>query len=91
MPATLHRLRSQAQRLRRIEAERLQQMILGFPGLPEGPVSAIMATIDRETAAENGWTFVMLSPSQNRAVVAWLMDHSSRPQKAVLLWCLEKL
>ena len=86
MPATLHRLRSQAQRLRRIEAERLQQMILGFPGLPEGPVSAIMATIDRETAAENGWTFVMLSPAQNNAVVRWLMANSKRKEKALLLW-----
>ena len=86
MPATLHRLRSRPQRLRRIEAERLQQMILGFPGLPEGLVAAIIAAIDRETAAENGWTFVMLSPEQNEAVVAWLLDHSSRPQKAVRLW-----
>jgi hypothetical protein len=88
MPATLHRLRSQPQRLRRAEAERLQQMILGFPGLPEGPVGAIIAAIDRETAAENGWTFVMLSPAQNRAVVDWLDAHSTRPRKAVRLWAV---
>lgn len=86
MTATVHRLRSRPQRLRRAEAEHLQQMILGFPGLPEGPVGAIIAAIDRETAAENGWTFVMLSPAQNKAVVRWLDANSSRPRKAVLLW-----
>jgi len=86
MPATLHRFRSRPRRLRRIEAEYLQQMILGFPGLPEGPVGAIMATIDRETAAENGWTFVMLSPAQNKAVVRWLVAKSKRKEKALLLW-----
>jgi hypothetical protein len=43
--------------------------------------------VDREKVAdENEWTFVMLSPAQNEAVVAWLLDHSSRPQKAVRLW-----
>lgn len=86
MPATLHRLRSQPQRLRQAEAERLQQAILDFEGLPEGPVSAIIAAIDRETAADSRWTFVMLSPAQNKAVVRWLDANSTRPRKAVLLW-----
>ena len=35
-----------------------------------------------------GWTFVMLSPAQNRAVVQWLLRHSTRPQKAVDLWAV---
>ena len=30
----------------------------------------------------------MLSPSQNRAVLSWLLEHSSRPRKAVELWAL---
>jgi hypothetical protein len=30
----------------------------------------------------------MLSPAQNRAVVNWLLEHSSRPQKAISLWSL---
>jgi hypothetical protein len=51
-------------------------------------VGSIVAAIDRETVAENGWTFVMLSPAQNRAVVNWLLEHSSRPQKAISLWSL---
>jgi predicted transcriptional regulator len=35
-----------------------------------------------------GWTFVMLSPAQNRAVVQWLLRFSTRPQKAVDLWAV---
>ena len=34
----------------------------------------------------NDWTFVMLSPSQNSAVVRWLNENSKRPQAATLLW-----
>jgi hypothetical protein len=34
----------------------------------------------------NAWTFVMLSPAQNDAVVEWLSDQSKRPQAAVRLW-----
>lgn len=34
----------------------------------------------------NDWTFVMLSPSQNSAVVRWLSENSKRPQAATLLW-----
>ena len=88
MPGTLHRLRSKPERLRQEQADKLRQMILDIPGLPEPAVGAIVATIDRETASRSGWTFVMLSPTQNRAVVAWLMKHSSRPQQAALLWSL---
>ena len=86
MPAALHRLRTKRQRLRREQAAALRQMILDFEGLPDHAARAIIGAIDRETIAENGWTFVMLSPEQNEAVVAWLLDHSSRPQKAVRLW-----
>lgn len=32
------------------------------------------------------WTFAMISPAQNAAVVRWLTMHSKRPQKAVQLW-----
>ena len=34
----------------------------------------------------NAWTFVMLSPAQNAAVVDWLSANSKRPQAAVRLW-----
>lgn len=88
MPATLHRLRPRPERLRAEQANMLRQLILAFPGLPEQATGAIITAIDGQTVAENGWTFVMLSPAQNRAVVRWLLEHSSRPQKAVDLWAL---
>ncbi len=34
----------------------------------------------------NEWTFVMISPAQNAAVVEWLSQNSKRPQVAVRLW-----
>jgi hypothetical protein len=86
--AALRRLRTKPERLRQEQAAALRQLVLAFPGLPEHAAGAIVTAIDRETAAENGWTFVMLSPAQNRAVVRWLLGHSGRPQKAVDLWVL---
>ena len=49
------------------------------------------ATAEDLTAAyladtRNTWTFVMLSPAQNDAVVEWLSDQSKRPHVAVRLW-----
>jgi DNA-binding transcriptional ArsR family regulator len=32
------------------------------------------------------WTFVMLSPTQNDAVVRWIMSSSKRPTTSVQLW-----
>lgn len=40
-----------------------------------------------DPSAEN-WTFVMISPAQNSAVVKWLIDNSKRRTEAVLLWSL---
>ena len=88
MAAGLRRLRTKPERLREEQAAALRQLVLAFPGLPERAAGAIVAAIDRETAAKNGWTFVMLLPAQNSAVIAWLLDHSSRPQKSVRLWSL---
>jgi hypothetical protein len=34
----------------------------------------------------NRWTFVMISPAQNAAVVRWLSEHSKRRSEAVRLW-----
>ena len=63
-------------------------MILDFEGLPDHAARAIIGAIDRETAAENGWTFVMLSPAQNRAVNDWLLEHAERRREANALWAL---
>jgi hypothetical protein len=86
MAATLRRLRTKADRLLAEQADALRQLVIEYPGLPERPRGEIVAAIDRQAAAENGWTFVMLSPSQNKAVQRWLLEHSRRPQKATMLW-----
>jgi hypothetical protein len=86
MAATLRRLRTKADRLLAEQADALRQLVLEYPGLPERARSEIVGAIDRQTAARNKWTFVMLSPSQNKAVQRWLVENSKRPRKATLLW-----
>jgi hypothetical protein len=86
MAATLRQLRTKADRLLADQAAELRQLVLEYPALPERARGEIVAAIDRQAAAENGWTFVMLSPSQNKAVQRWLVENSRRPQKATILW-----
>ena len=86
MAARLARLRTKADRLRSDTAAQLRQFVLGFDGLPERACGEIVAAIDRLTASEAGWTFVMLSPEQNAAVMRWLRRHSQRPTLALALW-----
>ncbi len=88
MAASLHRLRTKRARLGQEEAAQLRQHILAFDefALPEDATNAIVLAIDRQTAAHNGWTFVMLSPAQNLAVLRWLTANSQRPSVGVLVW-----
>src|SRR3954465_6807175 len=86
MAAQIARLRTKADRLRSDTAAQLRQLVLEFNGLPERARGEIVAAIDRQTASEAGWTFVMLSPEQNAAVARWLGKHSTRPKVALVLW-----
>jgi hypothetical protein len=86
MAARIARLRTRADRLRADTATNLRQLVLEYPGLPERARGELVATIDRETASENGWTFVMLSPDQNAAVTRWLRTNSRFPTMALALW-----
>ena len=88
MAATLSQLRTRADRLRQEQATKLRQHILAFDEfqLPEDALRAIILAIDKKTAAEQGWTFIMLSASQNAAVVGWLRHHSKRSGMALQLW-----
>lgn len=88
MAATVVRLRTKRDQLQADQAERLRQLVMTFPGLPERAAGEIIATIDRQTAAENGWTFVMMSPADNARVVSWLAENSKRPQVAMRLWAM---
>jgi hypothetical protein len=86
MAARLVQLRTKSARLKSEQAAQVRQAVLDLPGLPTQAVSAIISTIDQQTAAENGWTFVMLSPAANDFVVSWMLEHSKRPQMAMRLW-----
>ena len=86
MAAQIARLRTKADRLRSDTAAQLRQLVLEYPGLPERARGEIIGTIDRQTASEAGWTFVMLSPEQNAAVMRWLRQHSRPPTLALALW-----
>lgn len=86
MAAHLVRLSTRRQRLRTDQAARLRQLVIEFEGLDADAAGRIVAAIDRETAAERGWTFVQLNATQNDFVVEQLMAHSARPQLATRLW-----
>ena len=88
MAATITELRSKPDRLRADQAERLRQALLPFEAECPGQVRDLIGHIDRQTASRNKWTFVMLSPSQNAAVVRYLRLNSKRPMQAMELWAL---
>lgn len=88
MAATIRKLLPRTGQLRVEQAQRLRDALLPFEGEMPDQVSHLIGQIDRKTAARNGWTFVMLSPSQNAAVVSHLALNSSRPLVAVRLWAL---
>jgi predicted transcriptional regulator len=81
-------LQTRPERLRADQAEQLRQALLPFEGVMPDAVATIRRHIDRATASRSRWTFVMLSPSQNRAVVHYLRTNSSRPMAAMDVWAL---
>lgn len=88
MAAKVIELRTKPDRLKADQADQLRQLLLPLAAEFPGVVRELIGHIDRQTASRNKWTFVMLSPSQNAAVVNYLIDHSKRPMVAVRLWAL---
>lgn len=86
MAARVHQFASRAQMLRREQAAELRQLVLGLEVEAPRLVAQLVAVIDRNTAADRGWSFVMLSPMQNRAVLRWINQHALRPRLSVALW-----
>ena len=86
MAAKIRRLFSKPDRLRAEQAARLRDALLPFEHDMPAQVRELVAQIDRQTAARNGWTFIMISAEQNRAVVRWLKTNSARPMQAMDLW-----
>lgn len=88
MAAKLHRLRSNPEKLRHDQATQLREALRPFQAAMPDAVRSLTAHIDAQTAALNRWTFLMLSPEQNHAVVRWLNANSRRPMRAMSLWSL---
>lgn len=64
----------------------VRQMLLALEPDAPAAVGEVLALLDRENAASNGWSFVMLGPSQNRTVVLWINEHAKRPRVSAALW-----
>lgn len=89
MAAILHRFRSKQDKFTDNQAGELRQLLLDFStskGLPQEAVSRVIGSIDQRTASAAGWTFVMISPQQNKQVYRWLRKNSKRPIVATDLW-----
>ena len=66
-------------------AKQLRQQILDMP-LPEQTRAEMLSALSRNTASENCWTFIMLSPQQNNEVIEYLDSYSAFPRASVRLW-----
>ncbi len=88
MAAKIRRLLSKPDRLRAEQAALLRDALLPFQHDMPDQVRELVAYVDRHTAAKAGWTFIMISAEQNRAVVRWLKANSRRPMQAMDLWSL---
>ena len=85
MAATIRQMRSKREKLRDEHAAVLRDALLPFQhDIPKA--RELIADIDRDTAARNGWTFIMFSLDQHRAVMRWIRTESARPMDAVAVW-----
>ena len=86
MSARVVRFASKGELLKRSQASDMRQIVLQLEPQAPSLVGQMLALIDRNTAAERAWSFVMLSPSQNRLVVRWIRANSTRQGVAIDLW-----
>jgi len=86
MAARVVRFASRTELLKRDQAAELRQLVLTLEPQAPDATRKILAVIDRNTAAEKGWSFIMLGPMQNRAVVRWINTHAKRPRLSAALW-----
>lgn len=95
MTARIVELQTRPKRLRAEQAEQLKQAYLPFEDeFPERLTRELHYHLNRlKPSKKPKWTFVMLSPEQNAAVVNWLVKNSGRPMVAVRVWahCFEHL
>ncbi len=81
-------LASARHRRQQREAEQLEfQLRQVLPPSTAANIAMAYASLTPDPSAEH-WTFVMISPAQNSAVVTWLLENSKRRTEAVQLWAL---
>lgn len=94
MSAVIRSFSSRPDRLRRDQGEALRQALLPFVDDPSSSVSVavvageLLSLLDRRTASSHRWTFVMLSPDQNAAVVEFIYASAVRPRVSARLWAM---
>lgn len=86
MAARIVRISAHKSLLRRNRTVRLRQLALELAPEAPGMSREILAVIDRNTASEDAWRFVMFGPLQNRVVVRWIDAHAKRQRLSSLLW-----
>jgi CRP-like cAMP-binding protein len=86
MKGHIARFRSRADMLRLDQAAELRQLVLKLEDQAPTAVRQLLSVVDRHTAASKGWTFVMMSPMQNRDVCRWIFQHAKRPHVSIRLW-----
>lgn len=94
MSAAITTFSSRSERLRRDQSEALRQALLPFIDDPASSVSLavvageMLGLLDRRTASSERWTFVMLSPSQNAAVVEFIWRDARSKRLSSRLWAM---
>lgn len=90
MAAKIKRLQPKDKQTKQEQLEQLQSILDLFPELNEKKASALLWDIKRKNKLNdpNTWTFIMIEPEQNFAVIDWIMKESKRKNEAVRLWAL---
>ncbi|MDI2113927.1 hypothetical protein [Commensalibacter nepenthis] len=90
MSAKIKRLQPKDKQAQLEIIQQLQLLFEQIPDLNEKKASALLWDLKRKNKLNdpNTWTFIMISPEQNRAVVQWLTTNSKRPLKALELWSI---
>ncbi|MDI2113960.1 replication/maintenance protein RepL [Commensalibacter nepenthis] len=89
MSAHIKRLQPKDKQEKQKLIQQLQFLLEQFPE-HENKATSLLWEIKRRNKLNdpNTWTFIMISPEQNLAVVNWLTSKSKRPLNAVKLWAL---
>lgn len=86
MAARIISITARTSRIRRDRTYRLRHTAEELRDEAPELARELLHVIDRHTASEDGWRFIMFGPKQNREVVRWIDAHAKRPRLSQLLW-----